>query len=60
MANKAEFLMCQGDSRATKKFLIEYQRCILFTLESEGILDRHQREECVLRLEKSIGTDSFL
>lgn len=48
----AEFLMCQGDDMPNKKFLLEYQRCILLALEREGLLDQNQLEECIIRLGK--------
>ena len=52
MPKNAEFFLCQGDSKANEKFLLEYQRCILLALKKEGILDQEQLEECVMRLEK--------
>jgi len=51
---KAEFLMCQGDDRASGDFLLEYQRGILLVLHREGFLDRGQLEECLARLEGQV------
>lgn len=52
MPKNAEFFLCQGDDKASKRFLLEYQRCILLALEKEGILDQEQLKECVIYLEK--------
>ena len=52
MPKKAEFLFCQGDNRATERFLFEYQKCILLVLKQAGVLDLEQMEECIRRLEK--------
>lgn len=52
MPKKAEFLACQGDRRAGREFLLEYQRCVLLVLEQEGVLDPEQLERCVDRLRK--------
>ena len=47
---RAEFPECTGEPAAGKAFLLEYQKAVLFTLRSEGIVDQFQLEECVRKL----------
>lgn len=51
MPKYAEFFAVEGEKKVSRKFLLEYQRCILIALKREGLLSREQLEECILRLE---------
>ena len=51
MRKHAEFFAVEGDKKANRKFLLEYQRCILLALKKDGLLNREQLEKCILKLE---------
>ena len=51
MPKYAEFFMSEGEKKAGRKFLLEYQRCILIALKREGLLSREQLDKCISRLE---------
>ena len=52
MAKSAELLATEGDTAASRDYLLAYQKAVLFTLYQDGLLDQNQLEQSIKKLEQ--------
>lgn len=50
MPNYAKFLRCSGTVNADNGFLMEYEKAVLLTLQSEGVIDQFELEKSLKML----------